>query len=651
VNSESDSATKQVDPDRASGSPVSAPAAAPPAEGPQSAGHPNRLEDIRRVVSAVQRLLVAADVRPASLVSLLVAMFFATFLEGLGVGLMIPLFGLIVTPDVTNTHAVEWVRWFVPGQVPTVYVALFALAIVGAICLKNVFSVWSAARIARVQRDMTVHLRRRLYRRLEQASLFVFDRTSTGALSSLFGHEIPRSVGVLGAVLALVQLSIMGSIYVGMLAWISVPLAFCVLVLGVVIGVGVRLFGRRLEDMGREVTSANLNLFARLNEAFAGIRTTRVSNAQTHERDRVEEVSRAQAVAEEHQQKSHAALQPLIESLAVVAAMLLVAAADLWLVVPGRMTATALMGFGLVLLRMLPLAKAFYGTQAQLSYGAGGADALLQWLQTAQYPSRPFGSRSARTLEDALVVDSLDFSYDSSRHALRSLSLTVKAHQFVAVVGRSGSGKSTLAALLLRMYEPESGHIYVDGIDHWEFTSESWHRLVAFVEQSPFVFNDTVAANVAYGVPDASLGDILKALETAQLDDFLAELPDGINTELGERGVMMSGGQRQRLAIARAIVRNPQLLILDEATSHLDTISESRLQRALLEAARGRTTIVIAHRLSTIQHADHIVVMDAGRVVDEGRWSDLQNRRGVFEELLSHDLRHDPGPHAVSAPR
>jgi ATP-binding cassette, subfamily B, bacterial MsbA len=610
-----------------------------------------RLEDIRRVVSAVQRLLDAAEVRPASLLGLLIAMFVATFLEGLGVGLMIPLFGLIATPEVTNTHAVEWVRWFMPGQVPTVYVALFAIAVIGAICLKNAFSVWSAARIARVQRDMTVHLRRRLYGCLEHASLAVFDRTSTGALSSLFGHEIPRSVGVLGAVLALVQLTIMGTIYVAMLAWISVPLGLCVLVLGVAIGAAVRLYGRRLEEMGREVTSANLNLFARLNEAFAGIRTTRVANAQAHERDRIEEVSQAQALTEEHQQTSHAALQPLIESLAVIAAMLLVAAADRWLVNRGRMTATALMGFGLILLRMLPLAKAFYGTQAQLSYGAGGADELLQWLQTVQYPSQPFGSRIARQLEDALVFDNLDFSYDSSRYALRQLSLTVKAHQFVAVVGRSGSGKSTLAALLLRMYQPESGHIYLDGTDYWEFTSDSWHKLAAFVEQSPFVFNDTVAANVAYGVPEASPEDVLRALETAQLDDFLADLPDGINTQLGERGVMMSGGQRQRLAIARAIVRNPQLLILDEATSHLDTISESRLQRALLEAARGRTTIVIAHRLSTIQHADHIVVMDEGRVVEQGRWSDLAHRHGVFEELLSHDLRHDAELHAIPGPR
>jgi ATP-binding cassette, subfamily B, bacterial MsbA len=600
-----------------------------------------RLEDLSRIARSVRTLLAEAEVRPVSLLRVLLASISTTFLEGLGVGLMIPLFGLIVTPEETNTHALQWVRWVLPGQAAAVYVALFAAAIVAAIGLKNMFSFWAAAEVARLQRDMTIQLRRRLYERLEQAPLRVFDHTSTGALASLFGHEIPRSVTVLSAVVALIQLGTMTAIYVAMLAWISMPLGACVLLFGAGIAAAVRLYSRRLEQVGREVTSANLELSARLNEAFAGVRAVRVTHAQRFERARVEGVSRTQALAEEGQQRSHAALQPLIESLAVVAAMVLVGAAEGWLVVRGRMTPVALMGFGLVLLRMLPLAKALYGTQAQLAYFAGGVEGLLGWLRTPRYPSRPFGSRSTAHLEEALVIEGLEFSYDDSRPAIRNLSLSIKAHQLVAVVGRSGSGKSTMASLILRLYEPDAGRIYVDGVDHWEFTRESWHRLVAFVEQSPFVFNDTVAANVAYGMPDVAPEDVVRALTVAQLDDFLAGLPDGINTELGERGVMMSGGQRQRLAIARAIVRNPELLILDEATSHLDTISEYCLQRALVEAARGRTTIVIAHRLSTIKHADYIVVMDGGCVVEQGRWSDLEHRSGVFEELVRHGLRQE----------
>jgi ATP-binding cassette, subfamily B, bacterial MsbA len=376
-----------------------------------------------------------------------------------------------------------------------------------------------------------------------------------------------------------------------------------------------------------------------LTETFTGVRTTRVAHAQAYERARVEEASRAQALADERHGRGQAALQPLVESLAVVAAMLIVGGAERWLVAPGRMTPVALIGFGLVLLRVLPLFKGFYGTQAQLLYFTGGVDAILEWLRIGQYPTRPFGSRTTGRLEREIVIEDLHFAYDPSRPALTGLSFAIQARQLIAIVGRSGSGKSTLAGLMLRLYEPQGGRILVDGCDYWDFSEESWHRFVAFVEQDPFIFSDTIAANVAYGCPAASRADITRALTVAQLDEFVASLPQGLDTELGERGVTMSGGQRQRLAIARAIVRDPELLILDEATSHLDTISESQLQRALLDAARGRTTLVIAHRLSTIKHADHIVVMDGGRIVEQGRWSDLEGSGGVFQDLLRHDLR------------
>jgi subfamily B ATP-binding cassette protein MsbA len=597
------------------------------------------LRSIWRIGATLHRLLVLVDVGLGPLAILLLALLFTTLLEGLGIGLLVPLFGLIVTPDEVNTRAMQWMHQLVPGQAPIVYVALFAGSIIVAMGLKNLFSVWTAVRSARLQRDMTVQLRARLLACLEHAPLSVFERTSPGTLASLFGHEVSRTVSALAGALSLVQVTLMGGIYFAMLAWISGSLGLYALACGGAIAAAVRVYSRHLESVGQEVTSSNLRLAARLTETFAGVRATRIAHAECHERTRVEDVSRVQAVAEERHLRSHAALQPMVESLAVVAAMLLVGGAEWWLVVPGRMTPVALMGFGFVLLRLLPLVKSFYGTQAQLLYFAGGADAILEWLRIAQYPTRPFGSRTAGRLERALVIQDLQFAYDPSRPAVTGLSLAIQAHELIAVVGRSGSGKSTLAALLLRLYEPEGGRILVDGCDYWDFSGESWHRFVAFVEQDPFIFNDTVAANVAYGCPSASPEEITRALAVAQLEEFVTALPQGLETELGERGVAMSGGQRQRLAIARAIVRDPELLILDEATSHLDTISESQLQRALLDAARGRTTLVIAHRLSTIKHADHIVVMEGGRVVEQGRWSELESTGGVFHQLLCHDLR------------
>ena len=211
----------------------------------------------------------------------------------------------------------------------------------------------------------------------------------------------------------------------------------------------------------------------------------------------------------------------------------------------------------------------------------------------------------------------------------------IRAGQTVALVGTSGSGKSTLASLLMRLRVPTAGRIAVDGRDYWEFSPESWHRSIALVEQDAFLFHGTLRENVLYGWQHVTEGAIERAVAAANLSDMVASLPEGLDTLVGERGALVSGGQRQRIAIARAIVRDPGILVLDEATSHLDSVSEQLVQQALINAARGRTTVVIAHRLSTIRDADWIVVFEHGRVVEQGTWESLQALKGTFNRLVN----------------
>jgi ABC-type multidrug transport system fused ATPase/permease subunit len=211
---------------------------------------------------------------------------------------------------------------------------------------------------------------------------------------------------------------------------------------------------------------------------------------------------------------------------------------------------------------------------------------------------------------------------------------TVPVGQTVALVGSSGSGKSTLAALLLRFRAPTSGRITVDGVDYWEYSPESWHRATALVEQDAFLFHGTLRENIVYGCATATDAAIERAIQIANLTDVVAGMPNGLDTLVGERGAMVSGGQRQRIAIARAVIRDPAILILDEATSHLDAVSEQLVQQALVNASRGRTTIVIAHRLSTIREADQLIVLDRGRIVEQGTWEALEAAGGAFQRLL-----------------
>jgi subfamily B ATP-binding cassette protein MsbA len=275
-----------------------------------------------------------------------------------------------------------------------------------------------------------------------------------------------------------------------------------------------------------------------------------------------------------------------------------------------------------------------YGIQGSFVYLSGGIDEVHRWLRTPEYPIRPFGKIEFTGLREQLRFESLTYAYANGTVALDDVSFSVGVRETVAIVGPSGSGKSTLAAILLRFRAPTSGRVTVDGRDCWDFTPESWHRATALVEQDAFLFHGTLRENVLYGCQDVTEEDLQQALAMANLDDVVRSLPDGLESLVGERGAMLSGGQRQRVAIARALIRNPGILILDEATSHLDTVSEHLVQQALQNAARGRTTIVIAHRLSTVREADRLVVMQHGRVVEQGTWDTLDKSGGLFHDLL-----------------
>ncbi|HMO66914.1 MAG TPA: ATP-binding cassette domain-containing protein, partial [Verrucomicrobiota bacterium] len=285
-------------------------------------------------------------------------------------------------------------------------------------------------------------------------------------------------------------------------------------------------------------------------------------------------------------------------------------------------------------LRMLPALNQLYHVQGSILFYSGSIKEVERWLGLPSYPGQPFGTVEFSDLHEGVRFVDVRLKYDNGKEALKGVSFEVPAGQTVALVGASGSGKSSAASLLLRLRTPTGGKILVDGTDYWEFTAPSWHRAVAVVEQEAFLFHDTLAANVAFGLDNVSEAEIERALRLANLMDVVRGLPEGLRTVVGERGATLSGGQRQRLAIARALVRNPQILILDEATSALDSVSERLVQAALESATRDRTTLVIAHRLSTIRHAHRIVVLAEGAVAEQGTWEELVAREGAFAELL-----------------
>ena len=228
----------------------------------------------------------------------------------------------------------------------------------------------------------------------------------------------------------------------------------------------------------------------------------------------------------------------------------------------------------------------------------------------------------------------MHFSYDGSREVIDGISFEIRRGQTVALVGPSGGGKSTLSELLPRFYDPTSGEILIDGISLRDYTQESVRAHMSVVAQDTVLFNDTIANNIGMGRRGASHEEIVEAARIANADSFIRECPEGYDTNIGDRGTKLSGGQRQRLSIARAVLKNPDILILDEATSALDTESEKLVQDALNNLLKGRTSVVIAHRLSTIHNADLIIVVDHGRIAEQGTHAELMERNGIYAKLI-----------------
>ncbi len=564
------------------------------------------------------------------------AAFLATMLESIGVGLLVPLLSLLLEGEgVAPMRPILMVQDWLPGHSTSFYVGTFCVLVLLAIVGKNVVLFLSQALSARLKKRTSVNLRDALFRKLQNAPLSLFEHRTSGELTNVCYNETGRTNCAIDYLLLIGQRGSMAMLYVAMLFYISWPLTLLTICLGALIGQSVGFLQRRLGQRGKEVSDNNQEVLSCLHDCFSGIRVVRATNSQQREVDRFHKVNLKQATTDEKVSRYNSLMAPLGEIIAVTGAMLIVGLAYWFFVSTGKMRAPHLAGFGFILLRLLPLVNQVYSLLGTIVFLAPGVREVETWLTAPDFPQHPFGDKQFTEVKKEIRFENLSFTYENGTEAIKDVSFTVPAGKTVALVGPSGSGKSTLATLLLRLRQPTKGSITVDGSDYWEFTADSWHKRVSVVEQEAFLFHDTLAANISYGHELATKAEIDKAVADVSLEDVVSELPEGLNTIVGERGMLLSGGQRQRLAIARTLVRHPSVMILDEATSALDNIAERQVQAAFERARAGRTVVVIAHRLSTIRDADHIVVMQNGRVAEQGTWEELVARKGLFEKLVS----------------
>jgi subfamily B ATP-binding cassette protein MsbA len=459
----------------------------------------NRSRGVPEAVALLGRLRRFMPLTGWRMVAIGVGVLLTTVLEGAGVGLLVPLLSLIVGGSGPTSSIVGWIQHLLPGQGTMTLALEFAAGVAVAMALKNGAAFATSALIANIQGQGVQNLRNALFRRLQQAPMEVFERHSPAELSNVFLEEVRRAMDSLAALTGLIQTVGMSLLYVVALVWISPLLALATIACGAAVATLVRRLYRHFDALGRATTAANMQLAHRAAEAFSGVRVVRATNAQRVMELRFDEANAAQAHAEEVNMRHHGMLLPLVEAVSVTLAMALILGAFTLLVEPGHISRAALMGFGLVLLRLVPLVNRFFGSMAQVVFLAGGAREVLKWLDTPAFPSRPFGTRSFTGVHDAVEIRNVSFSYSAERDALHEVSFRLPAGKTVALVGQSGSGKTTLAMLLMRLREPGQGQVIVDGVDYRSFSPESWHQHVALVEQEPFLFSDTLAHNVTVG--------------------------------------------------------------------------------------------------------------------------------------------------------
>lgn len=485
-------------------------------------------------------------------------------------------------------------------------------------------------------------IRERLYERIISLPIGFHSNNATGKMISRVINDVGvMQSGMSGAIKDIFQqtVTMIALFFVifyqnGRLAIIAIlifPFAYFTIV----------KMGRRLKRISHSSQERMSDLTTLLQETLSGIRIVKAFGMEDYEVRRFSNKNSAYFQRIMKGVKVSELSSPLMEAIGAVGAVAIIWAGG-YEVIQGRMTPGAFFSFLTACWLLYAPVRQLGTANNEIQQSLAAAERVFHVMDEETEIGRDTGKQGISSVKEAIEFRSVYFRYDGIEEGIISdINLNVKAGEVIAVVGSSGSGKSSLLNLLPRFYEPTSGSILIDGVDIRDITIPSLRGQIGIVGQETFLFDDTVRNNIAYGRVDVGMEEIISAAIAAYADPFIKGLPDGYNTMIGERGNRLSGGERQRLAIARAILKDPPILILDEATSSLDTESEYLVQKALFNLMQGRTAFVIAHRLSTVQHADKIIVIDKGRIVEEGSHKELLRRKGAYHRLYQMQFMND----------
>jgi len=509
---------------------------------------------------------------------------------------------------------------------------LIPLAIVGLFLLKGLFDYGQAYLMSYVGQRIIADLREKIYNHLQSLSLSFFTRNPTGILMSRIINDVNMVQGaVTEAVTGLLKdlFTIIG--LVGVIFYRDWKLALIALVVFPLAIYPIVKFGRKLRSYSARSQSTMGDISSILLETFAGNRIVKAFSMEDYERKRFAQENRKLFGILLKSVRVRAFSHPLMELLGGLGIAFIVFYGG-YNVIQGVATPGTCFSFLTALLMLYEPVKRLSNVNNTVQQGLAAASRIFEILDTVPEIVNKPGAKVITSISKGIEFQNVSFKYEED-WVLKNINLKIKAGEVVAFVGASGGGKTTLLNLLPRFYDVSSGRILIDATDIRDSTVESLRTMIGIVTQQTILFNDTVKNNIAYGKMGQSFEEVVKAAEAAYAHNFIQNLPQGYDTVIGEQGVKLSGGERQRVSIARALLKNAPILILDEATSSLDSESEIEVQKALEYLMQGRTTLVIAHRLSTIRKANRIIVIVNGVIVEEGTHEELLERDGEYRKL------------------
>lgn len=519
---------------------------------------------------------------------------------------------------------------------PHTTLLFICLGIVVLMFIGNTFRYLERMAASRLRVDVVKNMRMDLFSSVTRLHIGYFNDQRKGDLMSRFTNDMAEvEASVMNSLKSVLKEPITILVYLGVLFTISVKLTLFTLILLPVTGGVVAEIIKRLKKRAKQSQESMGRIVNILDETFSGMRVIMAFNARNFILKKIDDETSFHRKVNLSISRKNELSSPLSEVLGVIiVAVILYYGGNLVLGGSGELQPEQFMGFLVFYASLIQPAKNFSNGITSLQKGTIAAERIFNVIDLQPAIQNKPNAKKLTSFDQHISFKQVSFAYDTEK-VLKNINLTIPKGKTLALVGPSGGGKSTLADLVPRFYDPTEGEVLIDGISLTDYDLESVRQHIGVVTQESILFNDTIFNNIAFGMPHVSEADVIQAAKIANAHDFIVQTENGYQTLIGERGSKLSGGQRQRLSIARAVLKNPPILILDEATSALDSESEKLVQEALFNLMKNRTSIVIAHRLSTIQHADEIVVIQNGTIAEHGTHDQLNSQNGLYRKLVS----------------